>query len=55
MGAPAIDVIREAAPGVYYLDEEIWAALRRTRQRIATVVIAILVVLLIGILMETFK
>jgi hypothetical protein len=48
-------VIREAGPGVYYLDEEVWAAVRRTRRRLATVFIAILIVLLIGILMGTFK
>ena len=29
-------VIREAAPGVYYLDEEVWTAVRRTRRRVAT-------------------
>ena len=29
-------VIREASPGLYYLDEEVWEALRRTRRRLAT-------------------
>ncbi len=48
-------VIREAAPGMYYLDEEVWAAVRRTRRRLATVMIAILVVLLAGILLGTIK
>jgi hypothetical protein len=48
-------VIREAAPGLYYLDEEVWAAVRRTRRRVATVMIAILVVVLLGILMGTIK
>lgn len=48
-------VIREAAPGAYYLDEEVWAAVRRTRHRLAMVVIAILVVLLLGVLMGTIK
>ena len=48
-------VIREAAPGTYYLDEEVWAAVRRTRRRIASVFLAILVLFLLGILMGTFK
>jgi hypothetical protein len=48
-------VIREAAPGTYYLDEEVWAAVRRTRRRIATVFLAILVLFLFGVLMGTFK
>src|ERR1700675_308761 len=48
-------VIREAAPGVYYLDEEVWAAVRRTRRRIGTVFIVILVLFLIGVLMGTIK
>lgn len=48
-------VIREAAPGTFYLDEEVWEAVRRTRRRIATVFLAILVLFLFGILMGTFK
>lgn len=48
-------VIREAAPGTYYLDEEVWAAVRRTRGRIATVFLAILVLFLLGVLLGTFK
>ena len=48
-------VIREAAPGTYYLDEEVWTAVRRTRRRIATVFIVILVLVLIGVLMGTIK
>lgn len=43
-------VIREAAPGKFYLDEEVWAAVRRTRQRMATVFISVLALLLLGIL-----
>jgi hypothetical protein len=42
-------VIREAAPGTYYLDEEVWAAVRRTRHRLLIVFIAILGILLIGL------
>ena len=48
-------VIREAAPGMYYLDEEVWTAVRRTRRRVATVMIAILLILLAGIVMGTIK
>jgi hypothetical protein len=49
-------VIREAAPGTYYLDEEVWEAVRRTRQRIAMVmIISIVVVLLLGVLLGTMK
>ena len=48
-------VIREAAPGTYYLDEEVWAAVRRTRRRIATVFIVILVIFLLGALLGTIK
>ena len=40
-------VIREAAPGVYYLDEQSWNALRRMRQRMAIVLLSIL--LLVGL------
>jgi hypothetical protein len=48
-------VIRESTPGVYYLDEEVWSAVRRTRRRVAGVVILILAIMLIGILAGTFK
>ena len=48
-------VIREAAPGTYYLDEGVWTAVRRTRRRIATVFLAILALLLLGVLAGTIK
>jgi hypothetical protein len=48
-------VIREASPGMYYLDEEVWAAVRRTRRRIATTILAILIAMLVGLLMGTIK
>jgi hypothetical protein len=48
-------VIREATPGLYYLDEEVWSAVRRTRRRVASVVILIIAILLLGILAGTFK
>ena len=48
-------VIREAAPGTYYLDEEVWTAVRRTRRRVATVILLILALVLLGVMLGTFK
>jgi hypothetical protein len=48
-------VIREAAPGTYYLDEEVWTAVRRTRMRIVMLLMLVLVVVLIGMLLGTTK
>ena len=48
-------VIREAAPGTYYLDEEVWTAVRRTRRRIATVFLLILALFLLGVVVGTIK
>jgi hypothetical protein len=48
-------VIREAAPGTYYLDEEVWAAVRRTRARVATVVISMLLFILLGVILGVIK
>lgn len=48
-------VIREAAPGAYYLDEEVWTAVRRTRQRLGIVIISMLALLLLGILLISIK
>jgi hypothetical protein len=42
-------VIREPQPGVLYLDEEVWMAVRRTRRRVALTFGAVLLLLLIGI------
>ena len=42
-------VIREPEPGVMYLDEEVWQAVRRTRRRVALVLLAILALLAFGI------
>jgi len=36
-------VVREAAPGAYYLDEEVWAAVRGTRHRLALALLLIVV------------
>lgn len=41
-------VIREASPGLYYLDEEVWTAVRNTRRRLA-IVMLIVVLSLLGI------
>jgi hypothetical protein len=48
-------VIREAAPGTYYLDEEVWTAVRRTRRRVATVFLLILALFLLGVAVGTSK
>lgn len=48
-------VIREAAPGLFYLDEEVWTAVRRTRRRIASVLILVILILLAGILLGVVK
>jgi hypothetical protein len=48
-------VIREAAPGTYYLDEEVWAALRRMRRRLATVLLVVIGLLFLGVLVGTIK
>jgi hypothetical protein len=48
-------VIREAAPGTYYLDEEVWAAVRRTRQRLVITMLSIIAVLAIAALLGVIK
>jgi hypothetical protein len=48
-------VIREVAPGTYYLDEEVWTAVRRTRRRIATAFLLVLALVLLGLMLGTFK
>jgi hypothetical protein len=48
-------VIREAAPGRYYLDEEVWAAVRKTRMRIVMVLVLILGIVLVGMLFGGIK
>lgn len=42
------EVIREAGPDRYYLDEGVWAAVRDTRRRLALVLLAIGVLLAVG-------
>jgi hypothetical protein len=48
-------VIREAAPGTYYLDEEVWAAVRRTRQRLVITMLSIIAVLAIAALLGVIR
>src|SRR5436305_1687358 len=48
-------VIREAAPGKWYLDEEVWEAVRRTRRRFVTVLLSIIAFILIGVLLAVIK
>jgi hypothetical protein len=48
-------VIRESAPGTWYLDEEVWIAVRRTRRRIATVMLAIVVIVFVGLALGLIK
>jgi len=43
-------VIREAKPGHFYLDEEVWHALGRTRRRVSIAVLALIVVLIVAVL-----
>ena len=42
-------VIREPQPGIMYLDEEVWQAVRRTRRNVALLFGVILLLLAIGI------
>lgn len=42
------EAIREASPGLFYLDEPVWIAVRRTRRRLALAVMAIVLVMGVG-------
>jgi hypothetical protein len=48
-------VIREAAPGAYYLDEQSWTALVGMRRRIAVVIASIGAFVLLGILLGIIR
>jgi hypothetical protein len=48
-------VIREGAPGTYYLDEEVWSAVQRTRRRVVTMMISVMALVLLGILLGIIK
>jgi hypothetical protein len=42
-------VIREAEPDHFYLDEEVWHALGRTRRRVSLAVLALIVLLIVAV------
>ena len=48
-------VIRESAPGLWYLDEEVWTAVRRTRRRVALAMLVIVVLIFAGVAMGMIK
>jgi hypothetical protein len=48
-------VIREAAPDRWYLDEEVWEAVRRTRRRLATVLLSIVALIALGVILGVLK
>ena len=43
-------VIREARPDHFYLDEEVWEALGRSRRRVSIAVLALIVLLIVAVL-----
>jgi hypothetical protein len=43
-------VIREAHADRFYLDQEVWEALSRTRRRVSLAVLALIVLLFVGVL-----
>ena len=48
-------VIREATPGMYYLDEEVWAAVVRTRRRLVVTLLSVIALLGLGALLGLIK
>lgn len=46
----ARSVVREAAPGAFYADLDVWRGLRRMRQRVLVVVLALVVALVAAVL-----
>ena len=48
-------VIRESGPGLWYLDEEVWTAVQRTRRRVAVVILVLVVLILAGAAMGLIK
>lgn len=43
------EVIREASPEMFYLDEPVWNAVRNTRRRMLAVLLVIVVVIGVGV------
>ena len=48
-------VIREAAPDQYYLDEEVWSAVIRTRRRLVVTLLSVFALMALGILLGIIK
>ena len=48
-------VIRESAPGLWYLEEEVWTAVRRTRRRVALVMVVVVLMLFAGFALGFIK
>ena len=42
-------VIREGSPGLFYVDEEVWRALRSTRKRMALLLLGSLLLITVGV------
>jgi hypothetical protein len=48
-------VIREASPGLYYLDEEVWIAVGRNRRRRGVIVASIFALIFLGLAVGFLK
>ena len=48
-------VVREASPGVYYFDQEVWSALERLRMRLLLMLVLIVGILAVGVSIGFFK
>ena len=48
-------VIREVSPGLYYLDEEVWTAVRGNRRRRALLIGSVIVLIFIGVVVGFLK
>jgi len=48
-------VIREVHHGEYYLDEEVWRAVRGTRRRLSTLMFVLVVLLVLGLIVNYFN
>ena len=48
-------VIRESSPGLYYLDEEVWTAVRHNRRRRALMIGSVLLLIFIGLAVGFLK
>lgn len=48
-------VIRESAPGTFYLDEEVWTAVIRTRRRLVVTLLSVMALLALGVLLGIIK